>query len=78
LAERALLRELGGGCQLPIAGHAVIISRELRLDGLVAAKDGSAMVKDHVVGSTSEAVELGKNLASLLLAAGAKDLLAAG
>ena len=78
LAERALLRELGGGCQLPIAGHAVIVSRELRLDGLVAAKDGSALVKDHVVGSASEAEELGKNLASRLLAAGAKDLLNAG
>jgi hydroxymethylbilane synthase len=76
LAERALLRELGGGCQLPIAGHAIIVNHELRLDGLVAACDGSKLVKGQLVGSTSDAEDLGKKLASRLLESGANDLLA--
>src|SRR6185503_8479015 len=35
LAERSLLRNLGGGCQFPIAAHGVVQDSELRLDALV-------------------------------------------
>ena len=41
LAERAFLRSLGGGCQFPIAAHAVLDGEVLKLDGLVARPDGS-------------------------------------
>ena len=40
-AERAFLRSLGGGCQLPIAAYAVVRDKNIRLDGLVADTQGS-------------------------------------
>jgi hydroxymethylbilane synthase len=74
-AERALLRALGGGCQLPIAAHAVIRDYQLRLDGLVASHDGRRIVRDHIAGSTEDAEKLGGDLANRLLERGAKELL---
>jgi hydroxymethylbilane synthase len=76
VAERSLLRALGGGCQLPIAGHALVREQQLRLDGLVAARDGSALVKDHINGAGNDGEKLGKELARRLLEAGAARLLA--
>jgi hydroxymethylbilane synthase len=75
-AERALLRALGGGCQLPIAAHAVIRDYKFRLDGLVASHDGRRIVRDHIAGSTEDAEKLGGDLANRLLELGAKELLA--
>ena len=74
-AERALLNSLGGGCQLPIAAHAVVEGDQLRLEGLVATPDGSRILRDSVSGSTSAAEELGRVLGERLLAAGANSLL---
>ncbi len=75
LAERALLRELGGGCQLPIAGHAVAARDNLRLAGLVARADGQAIIRGTVEGVVEEAEQLGKMLAEQLFAKGADSLL---
>jgi hydroxymethylbilane synthase len=75
-AERALLRALGGGCQLPIAAHAMVFGRQLRLDGLVASRDGKRIVRDHLSGSSENAEQLGADLANRLLESGAKELLA--
>ena len=75
-AERALLRSLGGGCQLPIAAHAVVREKRIRLDGLVAERDGKRIVRDRISGALDEAEELGKRLAEQLLAQGAGELLA--
>lgn len=66
LAERAFLRGLGGGCQLPIAAHAVIDGERLHLDGLVAKPDGSEILRDSLSGLSSEAEALGSRLASHL------------
>jgi hydroxymethylbilane synthase len=74
-AERALLRALGGGCQLPIAGHALADGHELRLEGLVASWDGKLMVRDQIAGSRVEPEKLGEELAGRLLKRGAKALL---
>jgi len=74
-AERALLRALGGGCQLPIAAHAAPCDHELRIDGLVASRDGKRIVRDHIAGSTRDAEKLGGDLANRLLELGAKELL---
>jgi hydroxymethylbilane synthase len=74
-AERAFLRSLGGGCQLPIAAHAVVREKRVRLEGLVAATDGSSMVKDRIKGGLDEAEDLGKRLAHKLLDQGARELL---
>lgn len=76
VAERAMLRALGGGCQLPIAGHAVVVYDRLRLDGLIAAKDGKEIIRDHVAGSSDSAEKLGSELAERLLKSGADRLLA--
>jgi hydroxymethylbilane synthase len=74
-AERALLRQLGGGCQLPIAAHAVVRDKRIRLDGLVAAVDGKRIVRERVSGGLHEAEELGCLLAEQLLTNGARELL---
>jgi len=75
LAERAFLRGLGGGCQLPIAGHARFEGGALKLDGLVARPDGSKRLQDSVSGSPDNAEELGASLASTLIERGASTLL---
>jgi hydroxymethylbilane synthase len=66
LAERAFLRGLGGGCQLPIAAHAVIDGETLHLDGLVAKPDGSEILRDSLSGSLDDPEALGSKLASHL------------
>jgi hydroxymethylbilane synthase len=75
VAERALLRKLGGGCQVPIAAHAVVSGRELRLDGLVASLDGSRVMRDTTLASSSEPEKAGDVLAARLLEQGAGELL---
>lgn len=75
LAERSLLRTLGGGCQFPIAAHAVVYNRELRLEGVVAKPDGSQILRDRVSGSISDAEQLGAELASKLIRQGADSIL---
>lgn len=74
-AERSLLRTLGGGCQLPIAAHAELISGQLNLRALVANKDGSQIVSDRITGSTKDAEEIGLLLGKKMLEAGARELL---
>ncbi|MFM8540283.1 MAG: hydroxymethylbilane synthase [Nitrospira sp.] len=74
-AERALLDRLEGGCQVPIAAHATIADERLRLEGLVASLDGKHVVQDHIAGSTTQAQELGRQLAEQLLNQGGKTIL---
>jgi hydroxymethylbilane synthase len=75
MAERALLKGLGGGCQLPIAGHAVVRDGRLRLDGMVAEVSGVTIVRDSVEGMAADAEQLGSELAVRLLKSGAQSLL---
>ena len=75
LAERALLRTLGGGCQFPIAAHAVVYNQELRLEGVVAKPDGSQILRDWVTGRIGDAEQLGAELASKLIRQGADSIL---
>jgi hydroxymethylbilane synthase len=75
LAERAFLRGLGGGCQFPIAAHAVLDGDALQLDGLVARPDGSRILRDYLSGSSSDAEALGSALAGQLMSQGAGSLL---
>jgi hydroxymethylbilane synthase len=74
-AERAFLRGLGGGCQFPIAAHAVVDGELLRLEGLVANPDGSAFIRDQLAHDLDLPEELGSALAEQLLSRGAGDLL---
>ncbi len=74
-AERALLRALGGGCQLPIAAHAVVQDHHLRVDGLVAEISGETIIRASLDGTASEAEQLGSELALRLRELGAESLL---
>jgi len=75
LAERSLLRCLGGGCQFPIAAAGVIDGNELKLDGLVAERDGSRLIRDQVTGLIANPEEVGAELAEKLIALGAASIL---
>jgi hydroxymethylbilane synthase len=75
LAERAFLRGLGGGCQLPIAAHAVLDGDILQLDGLVARPDGSEILRGSSSGPAEHPEALGSQLASQLIERGARALL---
>jgi hydroxymethylbilane synthase len=74
-AERALLRTLGGGCQLPIAAYGVVSGEELMLEALVADPSGTQVVRDHLSGYANRAEELGIDLGKRLLELGAQRLL---
>ncbi len=77
LAERAMLRRLEGGCQVPIAAHATLDDSgdSLHLRGLVAALDGSRIIRGERRGATRDAVQLGTDLADELIAQGAMRLI---
>jgi hydroxymethylbilane synthase len=75
LAERTFLRSLGGGCQFPIAAHAILDGEQLTLDGLVAAPDGSKILRDQLSGPKENAEEIGSSLAAQLIERGANSLL---
>ncbi len=74
-AERALLRGLDGGCQVPIGAHAELEDGVLALDGLVAETDGSRVICMRATGSGAEAEQIGLRLAENLMKAGAADIL---
>ncbi len=74
-AERALLRTLGGGCQVPIAAHAVVADARMHLSGLVAGLSGDTVIRDAVEGEANDAVGLGRTLAGRLRERGAVSLL---
>ncbi|MDZ7699611.1 MAG: hydroxymethylbilane synthase [Deltaproteobacteria bacterium] len=75
-AERALLKRLEGGCQVPIAGLAKIEKDEVVLEGMVAELDGSTMVRETLKGAKDQAAEIGAALAERLLSRGADKILA--
>ncbi len=75
LAERALLRELEGGCQAPIGALGEVKSNDLYLDALVGSLDGSKIFRDKISGAKSNAEEIGKSLARTLIKAGAGEIL---
>ncbi|MFN6571286.1 hydroxymethylbilane synthase [Dendronalium sp. ChiSLP03b] len=75
LAERAFLRDLEGGCQVPIGVNTEINGDNLTLTGIVASVDGQKLVKDTVTGQANNAEALGTELANLLRQQGAQEIL---
>jgi hydroxymethylbilane synthase len=71
--ERAFLRRLEGGCQVPIAAYGEMRAGELHLQGMVAHIDGSRFFRAEAQGKNPEAV--GEQLAEDLLAQGADKVL---
>ncbi|HSK63982.1 MAG TPA: hydroxymethylbilane synthase [Pyrinomonadaceae bacterium] len=74
-AERAFLRSLGGGCQFPIAAHATIGKDSLTLAGLVAAPEGTRILRDQLAGMLDQPERIGSQLAERMMKRGAGDLL---
>ena len=75
LAERALLRGLGGGCQVPIGAATVVVGDLLTLRGVVLAPEGTRRIEAQQTGPLESAEELGQRLADALREHGAAALL---
>ncbi|KAB0628342.1 hydroxymethylbilane synthase [Acinetobacter gandensis] len=76
-AERAFNAYLEGGCQVPIAGYAVLQNGQIHLEGRVGSVDGKTLLKAQQIGASENAEQLGVALAQELLAQGAGDILKA-
>lgn len=74
-AERAFLKKLEGGCQVPIAAYARLIDGRVVMDGLVGNVSGDRIVKGQIEGIPNDAENLGIKLAEDLLSRGAKEIL---
>lgn len=75
-AERSFLSRLGGGCQVPVGGRAVVTGDEIAMVGVVASPDGKALKRGQRSGKFVDAAKLGAELAEELLRAGADRILA--
>jgi hydroxymethylbilane synthase len=74
-AERAFLKKLEGGCQVPIAGLALLESGRLHFTGMVAEIDGTRIIQDQISGDPEDAAQMGETLAGKLLDKGARKIL---
>lgn len=74
-AERSFLKQLEGGCQVPIGSLGTVDNSRLILEGLVASLDGKKVVRSSITGRLGEAEILGQRLAEKLLKMGAGDIL---
>jgi len=76
-AERGVLAALGGGCQVPIGAHATVTGGRIQLLAIVAAPDGSEVVRARAEGPLDAAESLGRGLGEELLSRGARQILEA-
>ncbi len=77
-AERAFLKRLGGGCQLPIAAFAKKDGAGIAVDGMVGSPDGKIVLREHLKGAADAYREIGERLAEAILRRGGDALLAEG
>lgn len=75
VAERSLLKALGGGCQVPLGALGVVVGGTLTLRAAVLDPAGRRRLDRTTSGAASNAEALGQRLAEELLAHGAGDLL---
>ena len=76
-AERAFLGLLEGGCQVPIGVHADVNGEQIKIEAIIAALDGSNVLRDTIEGAAVDAVALGQKLGKKMLANGGQKILAA-
>jgi len=74
-AERAFLRTIQGGCQVPVGASTSIFDETLHLRAIVLSPDGQKWNEDSIAGAPAEAELLGRELADEMIADGAADLL---
>jgi len=75
LAERSFLRELEGGCQVPIGVNSKVNNKQIFLTGMVASIDGKKLIKDKSIGPSTDPERIGKDLANKLKRQGAEKIL---
>ncbi len=75
LAERSFLRELEGGCQVPIGVNSKVEQENLILTGMVASLDGKRLIRDEKSGPYKSAESIGIELADSLKSQGAYEIL---
>lgn len=75
-AERAVVRHLGGGCQMPIGAYAFVEDQRLEITAAVLSLDGARVARTRASGGSSEAQSVGTAAAEQLLALGAHEILA--
>lgn len=75
LAERAFLRTLEGGCQVPLGCYSKIDGDKIILHGFVASTNGRQFIKDQTIGRISAPEACGIALAHKLAESGAKTIL---
>ena len=71
-AERAALKALGGGCQVPMGAHAVLFETTLKIHGIVVSLDGATTIRANAEGPVANAEAIGAELGQRLLNAGAR------
>jgi len=74
-AERALLRTLEGGCQVPVGGHAIVEGEKLQLTAVICSLDGATVVEGAISGRAENCEEIGAALAEDLLSRGGAAIL---
>ncbi len=74
-AERAFLKRLEGGCQIPSGCYTQMKKGSMVIYGFIAATDGSRYIKDQIEGPAEKGEELGKELADILLEKGGREVL---
>lgn len=75
LAERAVCRQLNGGCKVPIGAYADIHRGVLTIRGIVANHDGTKILRAHLSGEPQQAESLGTRVAVMLQQQGADRIL---
>jgi hydroxymethylbilane synthase len=75
LAERAVLGALGGGCQVPIGAYATVSGGSIHILAIVAAPDGTQVIRANAEGAAADAAQIGARLADDLLKRGARHIL---
>ncbi len=73
--ERAMNNRLNGGCQVPIAGYALLDGDEIHLRGLVGRPEGDRMLREELRGPVADAERIGRTVAERLLERGADEIL---
>ena len=74
-AERALLKSLEGGCQIPIGAYAQLKDDMVVLQGLVGSLDGKTIIRDEISGPAAQSEQLGQQLAQRLSEQGGQAIL---
>ncbi|HYQ87825.1 MAG TPA: hydroxymethylbilane synthase [Bacteroidota bacterium] len=73
--ERALLRVLEGGCQVPVGAYGRIERNEFFLDAIIGSLDGGTIVRGQEHGPPAQSVALGQRLGKTILERGGRELL---